>query len=318
MPYDSIISRSDAAALIPEEAAKEIIQGVPEQSSALKLFDRLPDMNRKQYRMPVLSFLPITYFVSGEADTDGVKQTSEIKWENKYIYAEEIAAIVPIPEAVIEDTDYDIWTQVTPRIQAAIGKTIDAAVFFGTNAPATWPTDIVTAATSAGNAVTLGTGVDVYDDLYGENGVFAAVEAEGFAITMCVGALSMKAKLRGLRDANGQPIYMTSMSDKTTYELDGTTVIYPMNGAWNAALALMVVGQAKEAVYSIRQDITYKVLEEAVIQDAAGEIVFNLAQQDMIALRVVMRLGWQVPNPINPIQPTEGNRYPFGVLKPSA
>jgi len=41
-----------------------------------------------------------------------------------------------------------------------------------------------------------------------------------------------------------------------------------------------------------------------------------LMQQDMLALRAVMRIGWQVPNPINRLQETEANRYPFSVLIP--
>jgi hypothetical protein len=36
----------------------------------------------------------------------------------------------------------------------------------------------------------------------------------------------------------------------------------------------------------------------------------------MVALRAVIRLGWQLPNPINRLQPTEASRYPFAVLKP--
>jgi hypothetical protein len=75
-------------------------------------------------------------------------------------------------------------------------------------------------------------------------------------------------------------------------------------------------GDFSELVYSIRQDITAKVFDQGIIQDAQGAIVFNLMQQDMVALRVVIRLGWQVPNPINRLQQVEANRYPIAVLTP--
>ena len=81
---------------------------------------------------------------------------------------------------------------------------------------------------------------------------------------------------------------------------------------------LLISGDWTQLVYAMRQDITYKVLDQAVIQDAAGNIVYNLAQQDMVAMRCVMRLGWNVPNPINQIQPTEASRYPFALLLPAA
>lgn len=311
--YDNIISRSDAEALIPEDASREIIQNVPEASSALKLFRRMPNMSRKQRRLPVLDIMPVAYFVTGDT---GLKKTTEQKWTNKYLYAEEIAAIVPIPETVLADADYDIWAQIRPQIVAAIGKVIDGAIFFGTNKPTAWPSDIVTAATAAGNAVAKGTGVDIYDDLLGENGMYATVEADGYEITLNIAATTMKAKLRGLRDANGQPIFLRSMGEKARYELDGEEIIFQKSGAFDTTKALMISGEADQAIYSIRQDITYKVLTEAVIQDSAGDIVYNLAQQDMIALRVVMRLAWQVPNPPTALQPTEANRYPFGVLTP--
>ena len=58
-------------------------------------------------------------------------------------------------------------------------------------------------------------------------------------------------------------------------------------------------------------------LTEAVIQDGSGTIVYNLAQQDMVALRAVMRLGWQLPNPINRVNTNASTRYPFSVLAPA-
>lgn len=315
MAYNNIISRNDAAALIPEEVSREIVQGVAETSACLRLFRRLPNMSRKQQRIPVLSALPTAYFVNGDT---GLKQTTEQAWENKYLNAEEIACIVPIPEAVLDDADYDIWAEVRPRIVEAFGVVIDAAILFGTNAPASWPDSILAGATSAGHVVALGTGADIYDDIMGENGVISLVEEDGYMVNGHIAAMTMKAKLRGLRDTSGQPIFVRSMQDRTRYELDGEPMEFPANGAFDVTQALMFSGDFRQAVYAIRQEITYKVLTEAVIQDNTGAIVYNLAQQDMVALRAVMRMAWQVPNPVTRLQPTAAQRYPFAVLTPAA
>lgn len=313
MPYDEYISREDAAALIPEEVSREIVQGVTEQSAVMKLGRRLADMARAQTRMPVLSLFPIGYFVDGDK---GLKKTTDISWANKYINAEEIAVIVPIPQAVLDDVDYDIWGEVKPRVEEEFGRVIDAAILFGDLAPATWPTDILAAAVAAGNSVTDGTGVDLYEDICDENGVIAAVEADGFFHSGAAAAISMRARLRGLRDADGQLIYTRSMQEGTTYALDGEQLFFPRNGCWDVAQAHMILGDWQQLVYSIRQDLSFKIFTEGVVQDHTGAIVYNLMQQDMVALRAVMRIGWQVPNPINRLQEVEANRYPFAALIP--
>jgi Phage capsid family. len=318
MPYNGIISRTDAEALIPTEISKEIIQNMPQQSAIMALARKLPDMSKKQKTLPILAALMTAYFVNGEAGGTGggLKQTSEAAWANKSIVAEELAVIVPIPEAVLDDTDYDIWGEVKPRIGEAFGKAFDQAVLYGTNAPTTWPSALLTSATAAGNVIALGTGVDIYDDIMGENGVLALVETDGYGVTGHVGAMTMKSKLRGLRDANGVPIFNSSVQEKTRYTLDGEDLIFPRNGSIDPAQSLLVSGDWQQLVYAMRQDITYKVLTEAVIQDNTGAIVYNLAQQDMVALRAVLRLGWQLPNPVNAFQAVEASRYPFGILVP--
>lgn len=82
-----MIDRSGAEALISEQVANEIIQGVAEQSTVLRLGKKLPNMSKKKYRMPVLDMLPVAYWVNGD---NGFKQTSKMAWKNKYIVAEEL------------------------------------------------------------------------------------------------------------------------------------------------------------------------------------------------------------------------------------
>lgn len=313
--YNSQIDRSDAGALVPEDAARDIIQGIPEYSSVMQLATKGQNMSRKQRRVPVLSTFPTAYFVDGDT---GLKQTTDQAWGNKYFNAEELAVIVPIPEAVLDDSDYDIWGEIKPRIMEAFGVTFDAAVFTGANAPALWPTNLLDAATAAGNVVTYGTGVDLYDDLLGESGVISLVENDGFMATGHVSSMSMRGKYRNLRDANGQPLFKSGIQGSTTYELDGAPIVFPRNGSLDTSKVLQFSGDFKQIVYCMRQDITYKILDQAVIQDNTGAIIYNLAQQDMVALRAVMRIAWQVPNPINRLNSDEAARYPISALIPAA
>lgn len=107
------ISRNDLSGLIPEPISAEIIQGVTEGSAILQMGRRLPNMTSKNLSMNVLDMLPTAYFVDGD---NGTKQTTKMAWDKKKIVAEEIAVIVPIPEAVLDDATYDIWGEVKPRI----------------------------------------------------------------------------------------------------------------------------------------------------------------------------------------------------------
>lgn len=321
MPYNSVISRTDAAALIPEEAANEIIKGVVETNPVMQLARRLPNMSRAQKRMPVMSALATAYFVNGDT---GLKQTSEVNWDNVYIDAEEVAAIVPIPEAVLDDADFDIWAEVRPELVRAINVAICNALFYGTNIPATWTTNLGAAGllarcTAAGHTISAADYADDYEAILGEtdagvDGLFMLVEADGFMVNGAIAHPSVKGRLRNLRDSNGNPIFKRDVQSPSQYELDGAPIYFPTDGTINAASNLMFAGDWSQLVYAIRQDITYKVLDQAVIQDAAGNIVYNLAQQDMVALRAVIRMGFALPNPINRMNANAVTRCQFAAL----
>lgn len=309
----NIITRDDLSGLIPEEVTREIIQGAVASSAVLSMGRRLPNMTSKTQAMNVLDMLPMAYWVDGDT---GFKRTSKQAWDKKKIYAEELAVIVPIPEAVLDDADYDIWAEVKPRLVEAFGQKIDAAVLFGDDKPISWRDSIYDTASAAGAIVTQTD--DVYDDLLGVDGVIAKVEESGYLPTGVMGAVKSRALLRGVKDLNGNPIFKTDMQGSTQYALDGAPMYFPMNGAFDASKALAIAGDFNQLVYSIRQDVTYKILTEATIVDpSTKEVVYSLAQQDMVALRAVMRLGWEIPNPINSLQADNVKRTPFAVYAPA-
>ena len=323
--FDSLIDRTGSEALIPEDVTKEILAEVPEGSFVLKLARRLPNMTKAQRRLPVLNSLPQAYFV-GEAGRTGqtfneVKQTTAIEWANKYINAEEIACIVPIPETVLEDTDYDVWGEIRPLIVDAIGAVVDTAVLYGTSdvdVPVAWPDGILVQMPAA-HLVSDTFGDDLYDAILSEGGVYSKVEEDGYFVNGNLAALSMRAKLRGLRDQNGQPIFVQDMHQAIPYTLDGTRLEFPTNGAFDPTQTLLLSGDWNKLLYAIRRDITYKMLTEGVITDNSTprQIIHNLAQDDMVALRVTFRMGWVLPNLLNRVQPVEADRFPFAALVPA-
>jgi hypothetical protein len=88
------------------------------------------------------------------------------------------------------------------------------------------------------------------------------------------------------------------------------------SGGWNAANASLIMGDWTKSIIGVRQDITFAMFDQGVIQDDTGAIVVNLMQQDTVALRCVMRLAFQTANPITQLNKGKAAnaRYPFRVI----
>ena len=299
----AMMTRTDADAVIETQVANEIFEGVVKESKALSMFKRLPNMTSDKTKIRVLDTLPVAYFVD-ESTNNGRKNTTKMAWDKKFINAAELAVIVPIKENVLNDASIDIWAEVKPRIIEAFGKKIDNAIFFGVDKPADWRAGLVPSVISAGAEVNE-TG-KLYSDI---NDAMVKVEESGYEVNGILGGVGLKGKFRMMTDTTGQPLNTTEIGSIARYFMD--------NGVWDKTTSTLVVGDFNQAVYAIRQDVTYKILDQAVIQDPSdGSILYNLAQDDMVALRVVMRLGWEIPNPVNAENETE-TRFPFASLKPA-
>lgn len=317
MPFNNITSRTDAEALIPEEVSRTMLGKATEESAVLQMFRRVP-VSRNQTRFPVLSALPVAYWVGGDT---GLKQTTEMAWTNKFLNIEEIATIMPVPENVAADIEINIWDDAEPYLREAFARTLDTAVFFGTNAPGSFPTNVLSSCVAAGNTVTEGTAAAAAGGYMGDmDNLIASVEEDGFDVTGFVSALSAKRKFRAARNVDGERVDAGRITgDLSTF--DGSPIAYPMRGLWSTSGAAgtnvrLFAGEwHTQFIVGVRQDITVKVLTESVIQDNTGAIIYNLAQQDMIALRLKFRVGWQVANTINNDNPTEASRYPAAAMR---
>jgi len=302
MPSVTGITRTDVDSLIETQVANEIFEGTIRTSKALSMFRRLPNMTSDKTKLRVLDSLPIAYFVD-ETNNNGRKNITKMAWDKKFINAAELAVIVPIKENLLNDTSIDVWAEVRPRIVEAFAKKIDNAMFFGIDKPTDWRKGLVP------SIIEVGAEVNETGHLYSDiNDVMTKVEESGYDVNGLVGGVGLKGKFRMMTDTTGQPLQTTEIGSVQRNFMD--------NGVWDKTKSTLIAGDFNQAVYSIRQDVTYKVLDQAVIQDPAdGSILYNLAQEDMVALRVVMRLGWEIPNPVNALNETEA-RFPFASLKP--
>ena len=309
--YSDLISR-DASddPLVPTPVSADVIQ-VAAHASAVQSLARRAPMTSKSGRQPVLSTLPTAYFVSGDT---GMKQTTSADWENLELVAEEIACIVPVPEAYLDDSQVPIWDNVAPLAAQAIGKTFDNAALWGTNKPSTWGAALSTGIEASNNDFTEGvSGDDFAADLAYVGG---AIAKDGFDVNGFLAAPGIGWRLAGLRSTTSELIYQPSVNSAVgeSPTLYGYPLTEQKNGAWDADYTV-IAGDWTKAIVGIRQDLTYKVFTEGVISDDSGNVVLNLMQQDSVALRCVMRCAWAVADPITPTSgQSDANTFAFGAL----
>lgn len=304
--YANIVGRADLTdQLIPDQVVNEIIQTAPEESVVLSRAKRV-QMTSKKAKQPVLASLPEAYWVDGDT---GLKQTTKASWSGVTITAEELAAIVPISDAVINDSNIPLWDSIKPLLKEAIGKKVDEAALFGTSKPESWPEAIVPAAIAAGNVEQISDSNDLAEAF---RKVAQKASVGGFGVNGFATQPGLNWQLRGLKDGQGRYVFGDPQQGGTA-SLFGMTLDEVRNGAWDPDVATGLALDWSKFVVGVRQDITYDLFKEGVISDSDGKVVLNLMQQDTKALRVVFRVGFQVAVPLTRL----GGTYPAGVITPA-
>ena len=295
----AMISDANIQALITPEVKTEIIEDIVRESAVLKYFTRLPNMTTSQRELRILDTLPVSYWVDGNT---GFKKTSNAEWDKKRIIAQELAVIVPIAINNIRDSAVDVWATIRRTVVENMHKKIDEAIIMGKDKPPMFRASLVDSIINAGARISSTTNFYSDADL-----AMAKVEACGYIPTAIMGGVGLRSDLRRVVDTTGQPI--------NADWLYGLEKIFVDNSAWDSTKAKYIVGDFKKCVYAIRQDIEFEIFTQGSISDPeTGKIIYNLMQQDMVAARCTMRLGWEIPNPVNILEPNPCVRFPLAMI----
>lgn len=298
--------------LVPQDMVMEVIKELPTASVALSMMNKTV-LSTKTQRMPVMNLMPVAYWVGGDT---GLKQTTTQGWKDAVLVVEELAAIVPIPQAYLDDSAIPLWDEIRPYLVAAAGNLIDNATIWNVGKPSSWPASLLTAAETAGNTVVDGTGVDFGQDVAALGQLMA--QTQGYSVNGFIAQPGMAWRLTGLRSAQGIPIYQPNMIDGSAVagKLYGYNMAEVDNSTWNGARASLIGGDWKKAIIGIRQDITFKMADQAVISNDSGVVINNLFQQDSVAFRMVMRVAYTTVNPVTQLNKgaADDHRCAFGAV----
>jgi len=287
---------SDFSGVIPPEQSTQIMQEAIIQSAALQLGTRVP-MGTHISNMPVPSVFPVASWVSSSGT--GRKPYTNVGLVNKTMTAEEVAAVIAIPDSMIEDSSINLWAFARPLLSQAIAIALDQAVLFGINAPATFPAGGVIGDAQAQAVVTDAVGT--------ANEAMGTVEKQGLAVTGHSADLGVRSLLRGVRASTGELLLgQTQVDNYTVPSLYGLPINY---SSWDATVTggatpyNFLTGAWKYLVMGIRSDIRYDMNPAAVIADASGVVQVSGWQDNVTPLKVWARFAAAIVHPPTPKVP---------------
>lgn len=284
---DTNYLKDNLTGFVPKILAQDIIKDVTRGSSVMRL-SKVDIMKSDNKTFPVFAGGVGAYWVN---ETERI-QTTTAQWIFPEIQAKKIAVIVPVTREKINDTSIDVFGEIKPYIVEAFHKAIDSACLFGTNSP--FAKNLYGVASANSMAIQAGTNTRLDLDV---SDVMALVEAKGFDINGFIADISFKNSLRKLRDANGNQLYVQGTTDKfgTTYDtLYSLPVEFSRSNAWDKTKALCIGGNWDYSIVGVREEVNYEVLREATLQNVtmSDNKPLSLAENDMIALKCTMRVGF--------------------------
>ena len=288
---------SQAGYLIPQELSTEIYRIAETQYGlARREMKYMPFSGPGNERIIPVVGTGVSIFINGEK---AKKQATQPKFTRVIQSLKELAAIVPFTEQILEDSAINLTTLVAQLFAEAIAKFEDQQFLAGDGSGGGWTGVLNNANVRVAHQAVSGAANLIADDLLMMQDEVPTSALPGSKYYLNRKALTI---VRKLKDLNGNYIYQRP-SDK----LPGVIFDYPyeLSDALPAP-ADVAVGDPWIIFGNLNQacvlgdkggQMRMKLLTEATITDTDGQTTINLAEQDMVALRVAERVGFNLVLP---------------------
>jgi HK97 family phage major capsid protein len=285
---------SAAGLLIPTELMTEVLRLKEEYGVARREMRYLPFSGPGNSRtLPALG-TSVSVNWTGEGAR---KKSSQPKFSLVTQTLKKLTGMCPLTEEILEDVAINLTSLVGELFAEAITAEEDSQFFTGDGT--VW-TGILnnTSVTKKQQASGGVTNLDADDLLDLKNAVPASVRKNGkFYLSSSVLAIVQK-----LKGTDGHYIWKESPSDSQPGTIWGRP--YELVDSMPEATEVVsgdqyvIYGDLKKgAIYGDKGAIRVKLLDQATITDTDDETNLNLAEQDMIAMRITQRVGYVVAVP---------------------
>lgn len=272
---------------LPEAVSSEILQKTQEASSVMQLARQIP-LPGNGVQIPVITSDPVANWVT----ETGVKPVSNPGLNKKIMQAHKLAVIVPFSNEFRRDMSR-LYSALVERLPNALSKEYDKTVFFGPASSLANFDDF--------SAITA-------QSLSGAGGVYAGLVAadtdiseQGGTINGYVFSPQGRGMLLSALDGNDRPLFINSVAESAVPRILGAPTYFRQavykDGESTTPTPDIVgfAGDWSHALWGTVEGVKIDISEEATLttkDDQDQDVVINLWQQNMFAVRVEIEVGF--------------------------
>ena len=208
-----------------------------------------------------------------------------------------LAAIVPMTEEILEDSTIDLTGLIAQLFAEAVAKEEDVQFFNGTGSP--WTGIMNNGFVNVVNTLTTDPKDVTADDLLAMVDETPTGALSGSKFYMHRSVFSV---IRTLKASTAGTYLVQSPTDGAPatiwgYPVELSDALPTVKDTGNDQPFVMFGNLSVAAIFGDKQQLRVKMLDQATVRNSDDDADLNLAQQDMVAIRIVERVGYVLALP---------------------